>query len=153
MEETLWRRSDTLKADRALAELERLTYAGDDPASRAALLWLRDELDGLRLEPDMHALEESWALHQVTSGAVRLPEGLEDELRRVATHADARERLGAASAGPGELRGLALEAATRWRTFVNHAGTSPGQAAVASVICTSFEGLWRALADRREVAR
>lgn len=146
--QTIWHRPDVLKASRALAELDRLAYARTDPGNEVALRWLRDELDSLRVDPDMHALAEVRALHEVACGAVHLPDGLERDLRAVALHAEPFEKLGARlGTEPGQLRSLALAGASRWRTFVNQASTSPAEAAVGTVVCTAYEDLWRRLSE------
>jgi len=133
---TFRRQGDAIKADWALAALTRLSYAADDDGLQA----LRSHLEEVRLAPELHRVEEMAALHDVAAGAITLPANLRNDLERVATETAAPNRLGlAATASREELRQGAVEAATRWRSFLNDPRCTRTQARVAATMCRSFE--------------
>jgi predicted GTPase len=139
---TFRRQGDAIKADWAIAALTRLSYAGDDESLRG----LRSRLEDVRLAPEMHRVEEIAALHDVASGTVALSPGLRADLERAATESALPTRLGLpAGASRDELRQGALDAATRWRAYLNDPRTGRPQARVAATMCRSFELMLGAL--------
>src|SRR6185312_4273477 len=104
-------RADELKADQALERMLRLTYQLPDPLGEA----LRENVEELRLSPDMQALQELWAVRQCTPGAdgepaVELPDWLGDELVRLTGTGGVRHRLGLeGDAAPDDVRRAAAE--------------------------------------------
>jgi hypothetical protein len=88
LEATFGARADALKADRALLALERLSFvdggAGSGPEVAAAQRAFRNEIERLRIEPEMHALRQIRALQACLEADVGgIPPELEAELRRL----------------------------------------------------------------------
>jgi hypothetical protein len=141
LDEVFGRRADVLKAADALAELERLTLPGS-ALERADADWLAQGVERARLDPAMQVLATTWAYAHVASGAVRLPDELEADLRRVVLGATVDEMLGlAADAGADALRAAAAERSARWRAF-EFSGDSE-QRRVASIMTLQYAALWQ----------
>ena len=70
-------RADAIKADQALARLERVSYASSNISGGQRL---RSGIETLTLDPDMHLLRKMWALAQYASGNVWLPSWVEEAL-------------------------------------------------------------------------
>jgi GTP-binding protein EngB required for normal cell division len=139
-------RATALKAARVLAELERIAYgdaAGAEEA--AALAWLRDEVERVRLDPATHRLAEVAALQACVAGEVRLPADRLQDLERMADGGRPGSRLGLPTASPAQLAAAALEGQHRWRSFAFSAG--PRVAHVASVMDRSYRLLRAELGD------
>jgi hypothetical protein len=88
-------------------------------------------------QPEYHRLRMLDVAQQVTTGAVALPEEMENELTRLALSDDPHWILGMSGATVEQLAKAALEAATRWRAFAV-AGASPAQARIAHVVHRGF---------------
>jgi serine/threonine protein kinase len=102
-------RADALKADRALIELESLSW-------RHQLVDLRNQVDRMRLDTPL--LELMRLFDRCASGQIELEEGKLSELEQLLTGRTMPERLGlAAAAGPDELRKVATRRARSWRTW------------------------------------
>lgn len=130
--------SDVLKADWALRSLERIG-AGDDREGAA----LRDEVEALRLQPEMRRLDEVRVLHRLAIGEVVLPDPLRVEVERMATAKSLGQRLGAP---PGATKAALLAAAgagaARWAVFAqDRPRTSPAQERVARVMYRSYAAI------------
>ena len=72
-------RADVLKAGRALARLEALSYRWPQ------LAFLRDRVETLRLDPQMHVLDLLAAYDRCVAGEAEIPADLMDELTRLVT--------------------------------------------------------------------
>ncbi|MGI8762588.1 MAG: dynamin family protein [Ilumatobacteraceae bacterium] len=147
IEATFRRRADVLKAASALAAVERIAYRADtEPDARR---WLVDELERLRLAPEMHGLAELDAAQQVVTGAVILPPALDAELRTFVASTEPAEQLRLTGACPDALAAAAKDRSQRWRAFAN--GAAPRQAGVAMVMHRAHQLLWERLesADAR----
>lgn len=110
-----------LKATAALDNLEALGWsAGGDWGTG-----LRDRVEALRLDPDLHIVAEIAALRQVRRGDVVLPAGLADELAALVSTPPAARTDTAAG-----LR--------RWQAHAN-SDVGPLEAQVARVVVRSYE--------------
>lgn len=144
LEETFAVRADALKGDMGVGSLERVSYMS---AHAGVLAELRAELDDVRLDPEMHRLNEAWALREVASGDATLPADLYEDLHRVALAGSVEEKLGVSVPAPADgLQRAAADGAARWRGFVNGGRSTPAQARVGEVACRSYEALWEEVA-------
>ncbi|MDQ6697829.1 MAG: dynamin family protein [Actinomycetota bacterium] len=133
---TFRRQGEAIKADWAIAALNRACSAGDGHGPQL----LRSRLEDLRLSPEFHRVEEMATLHDLAAGSTNIPDSLRADLERLATGISLPERLGVPQlASADDLRSAALEAATRWRAFLNDPRASRSQARVAATVCRSFE--------------
>ncbi len=145
--ERLRRRADVLKAEAGISALEA-AFEGDEPGDRAARASLRDDLDDLRISPSMHQLLELWALEQVTSGAVELPEAFQAELERLVAGRSIEDRLGLdPTASASSLRKTAAAGVSRWRQRSDRGDLAHQR--VAEVAKTAYEILWEQVAEHR----
>jgi GTPase SAR1 family protein/predicted transcriptional regulator len=137
------RNADALKANGALAALERLSYAMTSPALAGARALLHDEIDALRTDPAMHRLHELRVLQEYRTGGAELPADLEGDLLRFAEGSTARTRLGLPdSASSDELQRAAAAAASAWKRFRNDGRASTTQQWIADVMARSCELAW-----------
>jgi hypothetical protein len=102
-------RSDALKADAALSELESLSW-------RYHLEDLRNQVDRQRL--DAPVLELMRVFDRCVSGEIELEPGRLQELEQLLTGRTMAERLGLEVAAPAsDLRAVATRRAREWRTW------------------------------------
>jgi hypothetical protein len=134
LEQTFRWRSDAIKAGWALSRVERLAGHTRDEKDRDKL---RDGVERLLRDPAYHRLRLLDAAQRVSTGAVPLPAGWEQELTRLATSDDARWILGLPHAGADEVAAAAVAAAHRWRVYAV-AGAGPAQSRVAQVAHRGF---------------
>ncbi len=87
--------------------------------------------------PEYHRLRLLEVAQLVTTGAVELPETMEQELTRLALSQDPQWILGLPTAGADQLARAAVDAAARWRVYAV-AGASPAQSRVALVAHRGF---------------
>jgi hypothetical protein len=127
-------RTDAIKAGWALSSLEKLASHTERPYDRELL---RDAIERVLQQPEYHRLRLLEVAQLVSTGAVELPEEMEQELTRLALSTDPHWILGLPSAAPEQLGKAALEAATRWRVYAV-AGASPAQSRVALVAHRGF---------------
>ena len=137
-------RADALRAARALAELERLSYRdGAGPRAAAAL---RADIEAIRLRPDYHVIAELGVLRRVAVKELVLPPERERDLMRLLTLSDVAARLGLPpEAAPDELRGQAAQLWTAWREQENEFRATTAQRAAAAVVRHSLEQMLGAL--------
>ena len=152
IEERFAERADLLKADAALASLERIVHQlpGDEATGGSRTL-LRDMLESLDLDPGMHPIREHRALRAVAMDeSVQLPPDLSEDLRRVLLGTDVRRQLGVdTDADHSVLEEAALAGARRWNAFGNDGRASPAEARVAEVVYRSYTLLWEAVTATR----
>jgi len=134
LDQTFRWRTDAIKAGWALSSLEKIASHADRPADRELL---RDAIERVLQQPEYHRLRLLEVAQLVTTGAVDLPDPMEQELTRLALSTDPAWILGLPAAGPPQLAQAALEAATRWRVYAV-AGASPAQSRVALVAHRGF---------------
>lgn len=127
-------RTDAIKAGWALSSLEKIAGHAERPADRELL---RDQVERVLQQPDYHRLRMLDVAAQVTTGAVDLPDEMENELTRLALSDDPAWILGMSGAPHDQMSRAALAAATRWRAFAV-AGASPAQARIAHVVHRGF---------------
>lgn len=146
--ETLGRRADALKAHMALRKLRRVAFS-PVASGIAELGALRSELDDLLLEPEMHSLQEIWALQEVASGRVSIPDGLAGELRRLTVGGATCQRLGLEpGASQSEQEKLISDRADEWKLLSN-SSFNRNQKRVAEVAWLSYMHLAEEVADGR----
>jgi hypothetical protein len=127
-------RTDAIKAGWALSALEKVASHATSPADRELL---RDAIERVLQQPEYHRLRLLEVAQLVGTGAVELPEPMEQELTRLALSTDAQWILARPGARPAELVEAALAAATRWRIYAV-AAASPAQSRVALVAHRGF---------------
>jgi hypothetical protein len=130
VETTFAVRADALKASSALSRLDRLVW--DRSTSAAARAWLGDEVEVLRLAPEMHAIAELHALGELVAGRARLPADLDVEFRRL-VDSGLGPGAGPAPDGSADLH----ELAARFARFAFDA--APADASVARVAARSIQ--------------
>lgn len=138
IDQHLRRRSDPLRADRALDDLERICFRFQRELGPAGTR-LRDTVESVRLDPSLHFVAEVDVLRGVDSGRITLPKEYERELIRVAKAPTAREKLGVDGSPVDDLAALALQRVAAWQRLENDPSSSPQQVRAARVIRESFE--------------
>ena len=135
--ELFTRRADLLKADQALASLERLTYQSTSQAS----LSLRARIEELRLSAPMHAVREMHALSQYAQGVVEdLPEWLVERLLLLTRETTPALRLGLEPDARVEaVKAAAFEGATLCLIYRNGKAGTTRQRAIAETVRRSYE--------------
>lgn len=137
----LWReidglqgRVDALRAQTALTALEELSFRD------RSLTFLRDRVEAVRFEPQMHVLDLLDALKRCVAQDIELPLELLQKLQRLATGRSVGERLGAnAGAGAPELARVALSEYRTWKAFENGSHASPSARRVAETVSRSLQ--------------
>ena len=133
-----------LKVRSALELLERLTYAQADQAHTAGLRRFRGEVEKLRLDPAMHAVNELQAWHDCATGRVQLPPERLHEVERLFAPGTPARKLGQPGADREALALSAKDALVRWRTFMV-SEADPAEAKLARVVLRSYQLLWSQL--------
>ncbi len=138
------RRSDALKADRALDGLEELAYR------RPELSLLRDHIETLRLAPEMHLIGLIKAYQRCVVDHVEVPDELLERLKRLLTGQTPAQRFGIPEGEdrPADLRAAALDGFRAWKMFENSGHASPNGRRVARLVARSYEEYAR---EREEV--
>jgi predicted Ser/Thr protein kinase len=131
-------RSDVLKADTALRELESLYWR-----HKHELQQLYDEIAELRARgPDMYLLPLISEFDRCARGEVALDASMLQEMERLLTGRTLGERVGLdADVGVGDVRAAAKERLRAWRTYgvVGRGGTQV--ALVAGVVANAYGGV------------
>jgi hypothetical protein len=135
-----------LKAGSALDVLARLGYGGAGGTATTALGQLRNDVEALRMDAAMHPLAEHAVAHEVSCGAVTLPDELLDELHRLFAPGPVESRLGIASSDPAALAEASKQGMIRWRTFMN-TRASPIQGYCCRVVMRSYQLIWEQAAQ------
>ncbi|MGH3205961.1 MAG: hypothetical protein ACRDOA_18480 [Streptosporangiaceae bacterium] len=121
-----------------------MTWLGTSPAEAAALVKLRDDLDGIRDHPKLRQFALMNSLADLEAGRWQAPEDASAELTALATGADlpAQLRLEQATSAD-EIRALLVKRITAWHTLEN---TSPrATSRHARVIREYLESLYTSL--------
>lgn len=134
LDQTFRWRTDAIKAGWALSTLEGIAGTAGSSRDREVL---RDAIERVLQRPEYHRLRLLEVAQLVTTGAVELPETMEQELTRLALSQDPQWILGLPTAGREQLVKAAVDAATRWRVYAV-AGASPAQSRVAQVAHRGF---------------
>jgi hypothetical protein len=133
-------RADLLTAHVALAELRRLSYAEAAADDASVLRGLRDPLERLELDSELHRLRLLEALALSFRGDLRLPAARREELQLLALAVTPAERLGAAPDYTDEqLVERALDASAEWVRLSNDARRSPAERSAARAVRTALE--------------
>jgi hypothetical protein len=127
-------RSDAIKAGWGLSSLEKIASHAERPFDRELL---RDAIERVLQQPEYHRLRLLEVAQLVTTGAVDLPDRMENELTRLALSNDPAWILDLPAAPVEQLVRAALDAATRWRAYAV-SGASPAQSRVALVAHRGF---------------
>lgn len=140
IERQVMARADLLTAHAALAELRRLSYGGASGTSALVLGGLRDPLERVELDSEMHRLRLLDCLAQLYRGELRFPQRLGEELERLALRGDPAARLGLdATAGADASVAAAVAAASTWVTTSNDPRRSPAERSAARAVRTALE--------------
>jgi GTP-binding protein EngB required for normal cell division len=132
LEHVIRDRIGPIKADAALASLERLAAGTAHLPDRELL---NSALQRLTSQPRCWQLLLLDAVRRGVSGAVELPEDLAAELIRIATLKSPEELDPAAG-----MAEAALQTVHRWKSFADHA--SPAQRRVANSVVDAMTGLY-----------
>ncbi len=131
-------RTQTMRTDRMLRELEALAYRRD--VSPAAAARLRSAVDDVRAGQDGAGLRVLLALRLAADSRVRLPEDARDEVRAVL----ASERLAVApGGGPAIARAQARERARWWRALEAMRPSAPDRRWLAAQVAAAYEQIAR----------
>jgi len=115
--------ADPLRARYAIQALDAVTWRGTSPAEAAALIKLRDDLDGIRDHPKLRQFGLMNSLADLEAGRWQAAEDAAAELAALATGVDLAAQLRLdPSATAADTRALLLKRITAWRTLEN---TSP----------------------------
>jgi hypothetical protein len=134
-------RADGIKASAALASLASLAAASPDWAERQRI---RDAIEVLLQRPEAHQFRLLEVLTLLSSGTVRLPAELTDEVLRLGGSSRPDQQLGLPGRPREELIAAALDRATWWRGYASYGGT-PAQSRLAHVVHRSYFLLWQEL--------
>jgi len=126
-------RSDALKADRALERLEELAYEHPE------LALLGDQVEALRLAPEMHLIGLIRAYQRIVTDGVEAPEELLDDLQRLIVGRTRAERFGIDDERTSDVRAAALAGFRAWKMFENAGNASPAGRRVARLVARSYE--------------
>lgn len=142
LDETFAQRADALKASSALSALSRISWQAADAGSAPALRELRDNVEDLRLEPEMRVIAEIWAAQAAASPETLLPESLEADVVRLTTESTVPRRLGLESgASASDMADAARDGVARWRRFANLEAATELETRVARIMYRSFEAM------------
>lgn len=131
MERRLLRHGPVIKAAAALDRLDGLVH--DQDIDLVARSWLGDEIEELRTDPRLHAVQELDAVAALTAGDARLPTPLADAFALLATETTDAGKLGLpASADARSLRRGARELGGRFRGHAFRAGPATARLAVTA---------------------
>jgi len=143
-------RADVLKAHSVVSELDRISFLLDAGAADQ----LRDAIQTVRRDPQLHLLEEISVLAAWARGEIFLDPPLEDDLARLARSSDPIQRVGLGpvdSAGHGVEQ--AISAVERWQRVANDPRVDVATARSARIIHESFLNTWEALSAMPEITR
>lgn len=147
LEETFGQWADALKTKSALMVLEDIAYSPDgDSGVLAAML---DQIEMLRLDPDLHLLRELEAHRAIARETNLLPASLVNEVRRLFSRADVDARLGLPGASSADLERAATDGIARWQAFGN-TSSNPMRSHVARIVNRSYELLWNTLRNNHD---
>ncbi len=128
-------RADALKAGRALTRLDELSFASSQ------LAFLRDHVEAVRFEPEMHLLGLTRAFERCVVDELDVPDELLATIDRLITGRTQTGRLGLGDdeTDPADLRRAALDAFQAWKMYENGSRASPAARRVARAAARSFE--------------
>ena len=145
-------RADLWRAWRAVEDLERLSYLMG-PEDRSVAERLRDDLEQIRLRPDVHPVSEMRVLRDLDAGTIRLPPELEAGLLTLARNTSPSARLGLPGDATAEtLRRVGRERWQAWRELENDARATSATRSAARVVRESFEMLLTDLDPRPDIS-
>jgi len=141
--------ADQIKAGQTLVAVTRLSYQADAASGRRA----RVMIETLRAEPDMHGIQEFWAMQQCARPDVDLPEWLISELARIATEATPSAKTGLPeSASAREILEAARIGATRAHAYAATLNVMRPEARIAETLRRSYTNIYRTAVRESETA-
>jgi hypothetical protein len=139
--------ADQIKAGKTLNDVTRLSYQADAATgSRARVM-----IETLRADPEMHGIQELWALQQCARTDIRLPDWVATELASVAAHATPAAKVGLPpEASPGEIMAAAQSGASRAHSYAAGLSRVRPEARIAETLRRSFTNIYRQLTEAAE---
>lgn len=132
--------ADQIKAGQTLNAVARLSYQTDPDTGRRA----RVMIETLRSEPEMHGIQELWALQQCARDDVRLPDWVPVELTAVAAQATPAGKVGLPpDASTPDIMAAAQSGAARAHSYAAGLGVTRPEARIAEILRRSFTNVYR----------
>ncbi len=140
--------ADQIKAGQTLVAVTRLSYQAEAASGHRA----RVMIETLRSEPEMHGIQELWALQQCARPDLDLPEWVTTELARVAVEETASSKAGVPDgASAQEILEAARAGASRAHAYAARLPVTRPEARIAETLRRSYTNIYRATA--RDIER
>ncbi|HUR86406.1 MAG TPA: dynamin family protein [Solirubrobacteraceae bacterium] len=136
-------RTQTMRTDRMLRELEALAFGRDVTAAASACL--RSAVDDVRAGQDGGGLRALLALRLAADPRVRLPDAARDEVRAVFATPTVAERAAVPPGAPAAAvsSATARERARWWRAMENMRPSAPDRRWLAAQVAAAYERIAR----------
>jgi hypothetical protein len=132
--------ADQIKAGQTLVTLTRLSYQADAAMGKRA----RVMIENLRAEPEMHSIQEFWALRQCTEPDLDLPDWVVDELTRVAAETTPAAKTGMPEgADSQDILQAARAGASRAHSYAATLSVTRREARIAETLRRSYTNIYR----------
>jgi hypothetical protein len=132
--------ADQIKAGQTLVAVTRLSWQADVATGHRA----RVLIETLRAEPEMHGIQEFWALRQCARSDLDLPDWMAAELARIAAAATPWAKTGLPEqATAAEILDAAREGASRAHAFAAKMAVVRPEARVAETLRRSYTNVYR----------
>jgi hypothetical protein len=137
--------ADQIKAGQTLVAVTRLSYQAEPATGSHA----RVMIETLRADPEMHGIQEFWALRQCTRPDLDLPDWLPDELTRVAAGTTLPAKTGIPEgANASDVLEAARAGASRAHAYAAMLSVTRPEARIAEILRRSYTNIYRDAADR-----
>jgi hypothetical protein len=135
-------RTQTMRTDRMLRELEALAFGRDVPPGASARL--RSAVDDVRAGQDGGGLRALLALRLAADPRVRLPDAARDEVRSVFATPTASDRLATAGSPAATVpRAVARDRARWWRALEMVRPSAPDRRWLAAQVAAAYDQIAR----------
>jgi hypothetical protein len=132
--------ADQIKAGQTLVALTRLSYQADPATGHR----IRVMIETLREDPELHGIQELWALQACTRPDVELPQWVPAELARVAAEITPAAKLGMADGAPvQEILEAALDGESRAHSYASGLSMTRPEARIAETLRRSYTNIYR----------
>ena len=133
--------ADQIKAGQALVAVTRLSYQAEHATGQR----VRVMVETLRAEPEMHSIQELWALQQCTRPDLDLPDWVVTKLAQVASQATAPAKTGLPEgASAREILEAARDGASRAHAYEVSLSMTRPEARIAATLRRSYTNIYRA---------